>query len=108
MPPPFEHGFSLRTSDGKSGLNISFGPLDIREGTVSDPDTTVLNHLEKRTVVDQAERPIGEDYWGYLNSGEHWRRVWFFKGGILAKYGFVRKEDAEMFDRVIESACILP
>jgi hypothetical protein len=106
--PPSAHGFYLQPSSGKSGLNISFGPLNFGEGTVSDPDAIFLEHLEKRTIVDETGHPVGEDYWGYLKSGERWRRVWLFKGGILAKYGFVDKNDAETLDRVIESACLLP
>jgi hypothetical protein len=105
--PPFAHGFYLQPSGGKSGLNISFGPLNLSEGTVSDPDAAFLEHLEKRTIVDETGHPVGEDHWGYLETGERWRRVWLFKGGILAKYGFVGKNYAETFDRVIESACLL-
>jgi hypothetical protein len=105
--PPSAHGFYLGINGSKSGLNISFGPLVFGMATVSDPDSTFLERIEKRNIMDETGHPIGEDYWGYLKTGERWRRVWLFKGGILAKYGFVDKNDAETFDRVIESACFL-
>ncbi|MGH9515546.1 MAG: hypothetical protein ACRD3P_07695 [Terriglobales bacterium] len=106
--PPFAHSVYLYRSHRKSYLGIFFGPLEFGQSTVADPDATFLTHLEKNKILDQTGRAIGEEYWGYLNSGERCRRVWLFKAGIVAKYAFVSKEDAEIFDRVIDSACLLP
>jgi hypothetical protein len=54
------------------------------------------------------QRGEGEDYWEYLNTGEPWRQVRFFTGGVVAKYGFVTKDEAKLFDQVISSVCLLP
>jgi hypothetical protein len=105
--PPFEHGFRLRPKNSGSILDITFDQRPMKSMAV-DPALTFAKHSEKRSIVDYAGQPIGEDYWGYLNTGERWRQVRLFKGGVVAKYGFVRKKEAELFDRVISSACLLP
>jgi hypothetical protein len=101
--PPFVHAFYIRPQHSESSLNISFGPPEW-EG-VRDPDLAVLNHLEKRNVLDKADHQVGEDDWGYLRTRERWRRVQF-RGGT-AKYRFVSRKDADLFDQVIDSVCVL-
>jgi len=104
--PPFAHGFHLTAKNSTSALDITFGQRPM-ESMAVDPAFTFSKHVEKRSIVDNTGQPIGEDYWGYLNTGERWRQVRLFKGGIVAKHGFVNKEEAELFDRVISSACLL-
>ena len=101
---PIVHGFELGTKNSASVLEISFGSQSM-SGAV-DPSRILSDHIEKRTIVDDKGQPIGEDYWGYLRSGERWRRVQL-RGSAIAKYDFVNERQAELFDRVISSACLL-
>ena len=78
------------------------------ESMALDPARIISDHVEKRSMLDYAGRPIGENYWGYLSTGERWRQARFFKGGVVAKYGLVNEKEAELFDRVISSVCLLP
>jgi hypothetical protein len=103
---PVMHGFRLRPKNSTSALQVSFGQRPM-ESMAVDPARILSDHVEKRSIFDSKGHPIGEDYWGYLNSGERWRQVRLFKGGDVAKYGFVKQEEAELFDRVISSACLL-
>lgn len=105
--PPFVHRFGLRPNSTVSVLEISLGNRPM-ESMALDPASTFSSHAERRRILDDQGRPVGEDYWGYLSSGERWRQVRLFKGGVVAKYGFVSKEQAELFDRVIDSVCFLP
>ena len=104
---PVVHGFRLTPKNSVYVLDISFGQRPM-ESVAVDPALAYSKHSEKRSIVDYAGQPIGEDYWGYLNTGERWRQVRLFKGGIVAKYGFVNKRESEAFDRVVSSACLLP
>lgn len=101
---PLVHGFDLKPKNSVSGLDISFGG-DTMESMAVDPARVFSSHVEQRSIFDDKGHMIGEDYWGYLNSGERWRRVRL--SGWVAKYGFVKKKDAELFDQVINSVCIL-
>ena len=104
--PPFAHGFDLAPQNSTSVLDIKFSQRPV-ESMAVDPALTFSKHVEKRSIADNTGQPIGEDYWGYLNSGERWRQVRLFKGGVVAKYGVVNEEEAELFDRVISSGCLL-
>ncbi len=104
--PPFVHGFDLRPKNSTAVLEISFRDRPM-ESMTTDPARVFSDHVEKRNIFDDKGQPIGEDYWGYLKSGERWRQVRLFKGGVVAKYGFINGTDAELFDRVIGSACFL-
>jgi hypothetical protein len=103
---PVVHGFGLRPKDSSSLLEISFGNHST-QGFAVDPAPVFSARVEKRNIVDDRGHPIGEDYWGVLGSGERWRQVRISGGGV-ARYGFVNKKDADVFDRVIGSACFLP
>ncbi len=102
---PLVHGFGLRPKESKSSLNIEFGPQSLGSMMV-DPAVTFSKHVEKRSIVDDKGKSIGEDEWGYLDSGERWRHARFWGALGTAKYGFVNKNEAELFDRVINSVCI--
>jgi hypothetical protein len=103
--PPLAYGFGVRPKDSQSLLEISYGPQ--RNNMVVDRARGSSIHVEKRIIVDDKRRPVGEDDWGYLGTGERWRRV-RFQGWVTAEYGFVNKKDAELFDQVINSSCLLP
>ncbi|HEV2113947.1 MAG TPA: hypothetical protein VGR50_07335 [Terriglobales bacterium] len=103
--PPFVHGYRLMPKHGTHVLEISFGesPKDV----ATDSKLVFSGHFEKRGILDPSGHQIGEDDWGYLESGESWRQVEFFKGRAVAKYGFVNENEANIFDRIVGSACIL-
>jgi hypothetical protein len=101
---PLTHGFDVRPKNSKSLLEISYGPGPSKNMTI-DPARTFSAHVEKRIVFNDKGRPIGEDEWGYLASGERWRRV-TFGGGDVAAYDLAGEKVAELFDRVINSACL--
>jgi hypothetical protein len=103
--PPFEHGFGLHSKDGGSGLGITFRHF---ETPLVDPAPTFLEHTEKQNIVDYTGRVVGVDRWGYLSTGERWREVRLFRGSVLAKYEFINQKEAEPWDRVISSACLIP
>jgi hypothetical protein len=103
--PPGLLGFGLTLINSKSTLDISLGS---QLGTVAvDPISVFSAHIEKRTITDYKGRQIGEADWGNLNTGERWRNV-RFGGRVVAKYGFINEKNAEVFDQVINSVCLLP
>jgi len=100
---PIVHGFGISAKNSKSLLEISFGrPLD---NMAVEPVRIFSSHVEKRSIFDDKGLAIGEDSWGYLSSGERWRKVQF-RGMVGAKYSLVNESEAELFDRVINSACV--
>jgi hypothetical protein len=102
---PIAHGFDLGPKSGKSLMSISLAaPLD---NMAVDPIRVFSARVEKRVIFDDQRHTIGEDNWGYLSSGERWRKL-HFRGRIAVGYGLVNESDAQLFDRVINSACLLP
>jgi len=61
----------------------------------------------KRIIVGDQGHSVGEDDWGYLEPERRWRRA-RFQGWVQAEYGFVNANDADLFDEIIKSACLLP
>jgi len=103
--PPLVHGFGLRPKGSESLLEISYG---LRQGNMAvDPTRVFSTHVEKRNIPNDKGRTIGDDEWGYLSSGERWRQIRLW-GGDSVKYGLVSQKEAELFDRVISSACLSP
>ncbi len=100
---PVVHGFDLKPKNGTSVLEISFGDKSM-ESMAVDSDRVFSDHIEQRSVFDDKRQLIGEDNWGYMKSGERWRKVQL-RGGVVAKYGFINEKDAELFDQVINSVC---
>jgi hypothetical protein len=111
--PPVVHGFVLRPKSSKSLLDVSYGPGPYFDNPYFDnmpidSARVFSKHVEKRTILNDKGHPVGEDNWGYLSSAKRWRQVRFWRGDAAAKYGFVDEKEAELFDRVINSACLLP
>ncbi len=100
---PFVHGFDLVPKQSNAILKIEFGWRPM-ESITPDPALTFLKRIERRPIFDDKGKPIGEDKWGYLDTGERWRSV-RFSGIGTAKYGLVDRQAAEIFDRVINSVC---
>ena len=115
--PPFLHGFGIRHRDGAS---MSIHQIDTESlGRIPIPPALIdSGPVEKQNVLDEQGNIVGEDSWGYLESGELWRRV-RLRGRIVVSYGVlrekdvaiygsVRAQDAERFDRIIGSVCVAP
>ena len=60
--------------------------------------------VEARKIQTVDKHAIGTDHWGYLNSGQRWRYVEFSSGDAVG-YRPVPLNEADLFDRVISSAC---
>jgi hypothetical protein len=60
--------------------------------------------VESRKVQTVGKHSIGTDHWGYLNSGERWRYVEFSSGDAVG-YRPVPLNEADLFDRVVNSPC---
>jgi hypothetical protein len=103
--PPFAHGFVLRPRNSAAVFNI--GEEFPIESIDTYPARVFSKDFEKRGIFDSAGHRIGEDYWGYLDTGERWRQIRLFKGSVVAKYGLVDKKEAEMFDGIASSVCFL-
>lgn len=103
--PPFAYGFDIRLqAGGESYLEISFGPLS--DSPDVDRKRAASERIVKRTIVDDQGHSVGEDNWGYLEPERRWRRA-RFQGWVQAEYGFVNGKDADLFDQIIKSACLL-
>ena len=101
--PPLLYGFDIKPLAGESLLTISYGPptsggADSARGTFS--------RVEKRVVVDDTGHSVGEDDLSYMNTGTRSRSV-LFQGWVTARYSSVSKEDASLFDQIVNSACLL-
>src|SRR5215469_657624 len=104
--PPFAYGFGIRPqAGGESFLEISYGPQ--RNWWDVDRKRAASERVAKRIIVDDQGRSVGEDDWGYLEPERRWRRA-RFQGWVQAEYGFVNAKDADLFDEIIKSACLLP
>lgn len=99
--------FAIRHMRGTSVLSISFGERHMK-AMATDPVRVISSHVEQRRLVDARGNQVGEDSWGFLNTGERWRQLRLFKGAVVAKYGFVDKKQAALFDRIINSVCLTP
>ncbi|HEX3322504.1 MAG TPA: hypothetical protein VHR84_17500 [Terriglobales bacterium] len=111
---PLIHGFDIRPKNSAAHLRISWGK-QTNEMTPPDPILDLSNHIEKRKVLDDKGKPIGEESWGYRGRGEHWRRIHLL-GRCQVIYGsknekdvpnngYVYERDAALFDQIINSAC---
>jgi hypothetical protein len=104
--PPLIYGWDIKPKNGTSGMEISF--MDSAGTHASlDPAHSFSNHVERR-VLDDRGHELGKDDWGYSDSGQRWRQVKLYRGGVVARYDFVSVKEAELFDSVIGSLCKLP
>ncbi|HXM12270.1 MAG TPA: hypothetical protein VN946_20125 [Terriglobales bacterium] len=112
-------GCAFQPKNSLSLLNISWDPEASMKGMQPnlDPALVYSGPVVSRKILDDDGNTIGEDSWGYWGKGEFWRRV-RLRGSVVARYGSinaggtasdgsVQKKDAELFDHVINSVCIL-
>jgi hypothetical protein len=103
-PPIDARQFSITPTNSISGLKISYGSQN--NDVILDRGRAVSARIVKRIIVDDHGRSVGEDDWGYLDPERRWRLA-RFQGWVQAEYGFVNRKDAELFDQIINSACLL-
>ena len=118
--PTPKHEYGIRPTNGASELAISWYEEHDFEGTPEIPALMFSGYFEKRRIIGDQGKVIGEDDWGRWDRDERWRRVYFW-GGIAAdygsrnegelhsySYGSVHEKDAILFDEIISSACRVP
>ena len=88
---PFVHGFDLVPKQSNAILEIEFGWRPM-ESITPDPTLTFLKRIERRAIFDDKGKPIGEDKWGYLDTGERWRSVRFPKSGLPSMVLWIDKQ----------------
>jgi hypothetical protein len=103
--PPIVCGFDLRPKNSMSLLDISFGSIG-SQSMEPDPIRESYEHPRKRVIFDDERHRVGEDYWGYVDKRKRWRRV-HLRGNVYVRYDSASNKDAEVFDRIINSACFL-
>jgi hypothetical protein len=102
--PPIVYGFDIKPKDSESRLAVSYGPQS--NNVNADRARDSFPHVLKRIIVDDKGHSVGEDDWGYQNAEKRWRRA-RFQGWVTADYGpLVNEQEARLFDRVINSACL--
>jgi hypothetical protein len=113
--PPNMCGFGIRPKNSTASLSIEWGEMSDMKPPNPILDSLDKKKTERRKVLDDDGKPIGEETWGYWEQGERWRRVHLL-GGINARYGSkdeedvprygsVDERDAALFDEIINSAC---
>ena len=102
--PPLSCGSTITSSNDPSALLFIEYPAAPTSAGI-DPLSTFSEHKEQREIHDAEGSVVGRESWGYLSTGEKWRRVRLSPGRIAVQYGFTKRENAERFDRIIGSAC---
>jgi hypothetical protein len=86
----------------KSILEIWFGPYAM-DGYPADDTFINSSVFRERHVLSARGEIIGLDSWGTWKNGRRWRQVSIASEGAV--YRDATPEDADLFDRVINSAC---
>jgi len=117
-PAPPLYSITLTHGNSESYLHISWGDETIGMGRPPiDPVlATPPGYFESHKVLDDKGKRIGEEFWGYRDNGERWRRIHLI-GSLNARYGSegdkdvtsygsVHELDAALFDQIINSVCV--
>jgi hypothetical protein len=118
VPSPV-YAITLTHGSGESYLYISWGETEaIGIGRAPIPPVLAAppGHFESHKVFDDNGKQIGEDFWGYRDNGEYWRRV-HLAGFLSARYGSkndtgipsygsVHEQDAAVLDQIPSVACL--
>jgi len=99
--------YVIKPKNGDGYLELWFGPNAFSPG----PDKELLlNSVEKQTrdVVNTNGEGIGQDSFGKLETGKVWRHTFVFVAGKNGAQYQAVQASAELFDRIISSACSIP
>lgn len=113
--PPMLCGFDTRLKNSTAHLSIELGEMDDMKPPNPILDSLDKDKTERRRVLDDNGKLIGDESWGYWEQGERWRRVHLIgwvnasygskNEKVLRSYGSVHERDAALFDQIIDSAC---
>jgi hypothetical protein len=97
--------FCVEPEGGKAYLELWFGPYAI---STEPDDDLFLGSVDffQRNLTAADGRVIGMDSWGHMRNGAWWR--WTAVAGSGAVYKNVSTEEAQLFDQIISSMCIVP
>lgn len=90
----------------KSYMEFWFGPYAI-DLTPDDEQFINSTDFHERNITGEHGSTFGEDSWGSLKDGGKWRQT-AFAGEGGARYVNAQPDDAGVFDRIIDSACVAP
>jgi len=98
--------YVLTLPKSKSYLEFWFGPYAMNP----EPDDELFmgsSDFSQRNLRNADGKVFGEDGRGHLKSGGNWRHFAIFgEGGAL--YRDASEQDAQIFDQIIDSVCIVP
>ncbi len=98
---------TITTKKGKSLLEFWFGPLAI---SIQPEDETLIDSAsfhERYIAIPNERGSIGIDSWGVLKNGRYWRQtIGAGLGGAV--YRSATKDDAKVFDAIMNSICFVP
>ena len=103
------HTVKAKRGDGR--VEFWFGPYAMTP-TPDDEQFIESETFAVRTVVRPpglvpgSDGVVGADFWGRLPNGNRWRQVAIGLEG--ARYRDVAPENADLFDRIVNSACWIP
>jgi hypothetical protein len=99
-------GYTIKPKTGNSYLQFWFGPYAISEDPHDEDFLDSVSFSQKRIV--EAEIGIaGIDSRGRKRNGETWRQaVVAGEGG--ARYTAYTDKDVDLFDRIVDSICVVP
>jgi hypothetical protein len=63
-------------------------------------------NFEQRSIVSSKDHLVGLDSWGRLNDGTLWRQI--FVSGEGARYSKASEDDANFFNQIIDTFCVVP
>ena len=97
--------YVIRPKSGNSFLALWFGPYAIS----SEPDDEQFvnsSTFSQRNLVAVEGGALGADTWGQSKNGLGWRHTGTMGSGAV--YQGATKEEAQLFDQIINSICTVP
>jgi hypothetical protein len=98
--------YVIKPKTGDSYLELWFGPYALSM-TPSDDDFLNSVTFSERRIVSPGMGVVGTDTRGQLQSQDKWRQAAVAASGG-ASYRAKTDEDAALFDRVVDSMCVVP
>jgi hypothetical protein len=97
--------YVIKPNKGESYLELWFGPYAF--STEPDDEQFVESvGFSQRNLVSLNGEAMGKDSWGQLKRGLSWRHTGGLGSG--ATYRNANKEEAHLFDQIINSICTVP
>jgi hypothetical protein len=97
--------YVIKPNKGEAYLELWFG----RNAFSAEPDDEQFVEsvsFSQRNLLTSNGETMGEDSWGQLKSGLSWRHTGGLGSG--ARYRDANKDEAHLFDQIIDSICMVP